>query len=93
MESHSRNGTIFSTAQQYARSGTDESSTTASPTVASVETATATSALPEATALRGTPASTEWEAHKDIINDLYMEKNLNLNEVVERMRTYGLHAT
>ncbi|KAI3402072.1 hypothetical protein diail_4046, partial [Diaporthe ilicicola] len=39
------------------------------------------------------PAPLDWEAHKQIIKDLYMGQNLNLNEVVERMRTYNFHAT
>lgn len=39
------------------------------------------------------PAPLDWEAHKQVIKDLYMGKNLNLNEVVERMRTYNFHAT
>ncbi|KAF3763860.1 hypothetical protein M406DRAFT_357254 [Cryphonectria parasitica EP155] len=40
----------------------------------------------EATRLRPAPGSQEWEAHKSMINDLYMGRNLNLNEVVEQMR-------
>lgn len=39
------------------------------------------------------PAPLDWEAHKQVIKDLYMGQNLNLNEVVERMRTYNFHAT
>lgn len=38
-------------------------------------------------------ASTDWEAHKHIINELYMGQNLNLNEVVEKMKAHGFHAT
>jgi hypothetical protein len=39
------------------------------------------------------PAPLDWEAHKQVIKDLYMGQNLNLNEVVEKMRTYNFHAT
>lgn len=39
------------------------------------------------------PAPLDWEAHKKVIKDLYMGQNLNLSEVVERMRTYNFHAT
>lgn len=38
-------------------------------------------------------AGPDWETHKHIINDLYMGQNLNLNEVVERMKAHGFHAT
>lgn len=44
-------------------------------------------------ALRGLPASTEWETYKATIHELYMDRNLNLNEVVERMRVHDFHAT
>lgn len=56
-------------------------------------TATPPSAAPDAATLRSAPASTEWEANKHVINNLYMDKNLNLNEVVERMKAYGFQAT
>lgn len=56
-------------------------------------TATPPSASPDAAALRSAPASMEWEANKQVISDLYMDKNLNLNEVVERMKAYDFHAT
>lgn len=39
------------------------------------------------------PAPLDWEAHKQVIKDLYMGQNLNLSEVVERMRAYNFHAT
>ncbi|KAJ0114413.1 hypothetical protein J7T55_010802 [Diaporthe amygdali] len=39
------------------------------------------------------PAPLDWEAHKQVIKDLYMGQNLNLNEVVERMKAYNFHAT
>lgn len=39
------------------------------------------------------PAPLDWEAHKQVIKDLYMGQNLNLTEVVERMRSYNFHAT
>lgn len=56
-------------------------------------TATPPSAAPDAATLRSAPASMEWEANQHVINDLYMDKNLNLNEVVERMKAYDFHAT
>ncbi|ROW02534.1 hypothetical protein VMCG_06130 [Cytospora schulzeri] len=39
------------------------------------------------------PAPLDWETYKDTIKDLYMGQNLNLNQVVERMRAYDFHAT
>ncbi|KUI72224.1 hypothetical protein VM1G_08027 [Cytospora mali] len=41
----------------------------------------------------GPPAPLDWETYKDTIKDLYMGQNLNLNQVVERMRSYDFHAT
>lgn len=51
------------------------------------------SAAKETMVLRGLPASTEWETYKATIHELYMDRNLNLNEVVERMRVHDFHAT
>ncbi|ROW00076.1 hypothetical protein VSDG_03537 [Cytospora chrysosperma] len=39
------------------------------------------------------PVALDWETYKDTIKDLYMGQNLNLNQVVERMRAYDFHAT
>lgn len=55
--------------------------------------ATSASAPNASTTAAGTGVGTDWEAHKHIINELYMGQNLNLNEVVERMKTHGFHAT
>lgn len=35
----------------------------------------------------------EWETNKLRIRDLYMNENMNLNEVVERMKAHDFHAT
>lgn len=40
----------------------------------------------EALALRGPPAPSAWETHKDAVKELYMDQNHNLNQVVEKMR-------
>ncbi|KAK7745875.1 hypothetical protein SLS53_002593 [Cytospora paraplurivora] len=47
---------------------------------------------PEATTA-APPAPLDWETYKDTIKDLYMGQNLNLNQVVERMKAYDFHAT
>ncbi|ROW15741.1 hypothetical protein VPNG_02113 [Cytospora leucostoma] len=47
---------------------------------------------PEPTAA-APPAPLDWETYKDTIKDLYMGQNLNLNQVVERMKAYDFHAT
>lgn len=39
------------------------------------------------------PAALDWETYKDTIKDLYMGQNLNLNQVVEKMRAFDFHAT
>ncbi|PSR97813.1 hypothetical protein BD289DRAFT_479886 [Coniella lustricola] len=74
------------------------SSATASPTTSGTPAPTNSrqrkaSAATETMVLRGLPASTEWETHKATIHELYMDRNLNLIEVVERMRVYDFHAT
>lgn len=48
---------------------------------------------PDAVSTSNSTGTTDWEAHKHIINHLYMDQNLNLNEVVERMKEHGFHAT
>lgn len=64
---------------------------------ASVSTSTSTSTssdvAPRAEAIAGSPAPPDWEVYKDTIKDLYMDQNLNLNQVVERMKAYNFHAT
>lgn len=56
-------------------------------------TATPQSSPLETTPLRGAPVATEWDTNKHQISDFYMDKNMNLNEVVERMKAYDFHAT
>ncbi|POS70893.1 hypothetical protein DHEL01_v210711 [Diaporthe helianthi] len=69
------------------------------PTSASISPSPSPSPTPmsDATPLHDPPAVSpvplDWEAHKHVIKDLYMGQNLNLNEVVERMRTCNFHAT
>lgn len=39
------------------------------------------------------PAVLDWKTYKETIKELYMGQNLNLNQVVERMRAYDFYAT
>lgn len=43
--------------------------------------------------LRLTPTVAEWDKHKQVIHDLYMSHNLNLNDVVERLKAFDFYAT
>lgn len=40
-----------------------------------------------ATAHQSPPSQENWESKKAVIKTMYMDQNMNLNEVVERMRT------
>lgn len=67
--------------------------TTPPPDGTTALSATKADLKPQVAVSASNSAGIDWEAHKHTINDLYMGQNLNLNEVVERMKAHGLNAT
>lgn len=67
--------------------------TTPPPDATTAPIATENSVSPQLALSTSNSTGIDWEAHKHIINDLYMGRNLNLSEVVERMKIHGFHAT